>query len=743
MNGSQESGLAFYKRRATSTILPTVPAQGLPSQHTFRSSISRGFVKEDDQEEAPFVPPRASLPDGVTNYVTPRGMRLLLEERSQLEQQRATTTGSDDERRRAKAEIDGRLALLNERIVTARPVEHTAEPPEEVRFGARVTVMHRSGAQQGTERVFTIVGVDEASVAEQRYAFTAPIARALIGKRRGEREAARSDGAASAADAEARDAIASRLPSARALVSMLYTNLSMKRSWIIVAAQLLAGKVLLAQPAFTHQLMDTGLGAMVCRSMTPVGGGTYRLLGTAAGNVVGLDLHADGSVSNAYSVPMDTNQVSYPVMVLPTSDGGHLFAYFWVADGTNKWVFLKTDAAGAVQWNRYYPDNYGLLIDPQSRMVEKDGHYFALAHLQAVPPSEGWASVLLELDETGALVANRRFAGGDSWSEPAHALLRNSDNGLTTVCVLRPFFSQASFPQISVQRWNADLSLAWSKHYSLGNYHLLRSVNQLADGGLVFTGSVRLLNSGPFLPFIFKIDAQGAVVWSRRTQGSTPVLQDVVEESDGSLLAVGSDAGVDRVIARLDSAGALVAAWRSSGSLGLPAELLRDSLTDEHLVRFTTPPMIMRLDAGLLIDCQQEALSWSDTLVAPAVTDEPVTLSTADMLLSFDSLITSQPLAVSTMDPCLSTPIAFEEHTPAVEVWPVPTRGPLHLRASGAGDGPVECTVLDAAGRGVRSLRTSAAMGVVNADLSALADGPYVIVLRYGATAHRVVVLTQ
>ncbi len=153
--------------------------------------MSRGFVKEDDQEEAPFVPPRASLPDDVTNYVTPRGMRLLLEERSQLEQQRANATGSDDERRRAKAEIDGRLALLNERIMTARPVEPTAEPPEEVRFGARVTVMHHSGAQQGTERVFTIVGVDEASVAEQRYAFTAPIARALIGKRRGERVAAR------------------------------------------------------------------------------------------------------------------------------------------------------------------------------------------------------------------------------------------------------------------------------------------------------------------------------------------------------------------------------------------------------------------------------------------------------------------------------------------------------------------------------------------------------------------------
>ena len=148
--------------------------------------MSRGFVKEDDQEEAPFIPPRAPLPDGVMNYVTPRGMRLLVEERTQLEQQRASAQGSEDERRRAKAEIDGRLALLNERIVTARPVEHGSQPPADVRFGVLVTIIYRSGSQQGTERNFAIVGVDEASVAEQRFAFTAPIARALMGKRVGD-----------------------------------------------------------------------------------------------------------------------------------------------------------------------------------------------------------------------------------------------------------------------------------------------------------------------------------------------------------------------------------------------------------------------------------------------------------------------------------------------------------------------------------------------------------------------------
>ncbi len=149
--------------------------------------MSRGFVKEDDQEEAPFIPPRAPLPDGLANLVTPRGLRLLHEERTALEAQRAEAGGSDAERRRTHAEIDGRLALLNERISTARPVEPSPEPPTEVRFGTRVTFVYRSGPQQGTVRTFSIVGVDEASVAGQRIAFTSPIARALLGKRSGER----------------------------------------------------------------------------------------------------------------------------------------------------------------------------------------------------------------------------------------------------------------------------------------------------------------------------------------------------------------------------------------------------------------------------------------------------------------------------------------------------------------------------------------------------------------------------
>ncbi len=58
--------------------------------------MSRGFVKEGDQEEIPMVPPRAYLPDGVVNYVTRTGMDQLLEERERLTDERNSLAGAPE-----------------------------------------------------------------------------------------------------------------------------------------------------------------------------------------------------------------------------------------------------------------------------------------------------------------------------------------------------------------------------------------------------------------------------------------------------------------------------------------------------------------------------------------------------------------------------------------------------------------------------------------------------------------------
>ncbi|SRX54851.1 GreA/GreB family elongation factor [Aequorivita sp. CIP111184] len=141
--------------------------------------MSRGFVKEGDQEETPIIPPRAALPAGATNYVTPNGMKLLHTEREQLEQERTTLATTDEQQRRIElAVLNGKLDLLNERIVSARILEPASQPKDEVRFGATVTYKI---APAPTPQTFQIVGVDEADVAQRKIAFVAPIAVALTG----------------------------------------------------------------------------------------------------------------------------------------------------------------------------------------------------------------------------------------------------------------------------------------------------------------------------------------------------------------------------------------------------------------------------------------------------------------------------------------------------------------------------------------------------------------------------------
>ena len=138
----------------------------------------------------PIVPPRAALPPGSPNYVTPNGLAQLRVELAALEAERsaaeANHTGNDTDRSHQLSLLNGRLALLTERVASAKVIDPTTQPPGEVRFGATVTLRTRSGGKVGFERIFTIVGVDEASVKEGKVAFVAPIARAVQGARLGQ-----------------------------------------------------------------------------------------------------------------------------------------------------------------------------------------------------------------------------------------------------------------------------------------------------------------------------------------------------------------------------------------------------------------------------------------------------------------------------------------------------------------------------------------------------------------------------
>jgi transcription elongation factor GreB len=145
--------------------------------------LSKAFTDEEAADLPAVVRPRAPLPNGVPNYVTAGGLAALRDELAALgaERTRAEAAANAKERGRALGALARRRAELEERIATAEVVAAPADGRDVVRFGARVGVLAADGG-----RSYRIVGVDEADAASGAIAFTSPLARALLGKRRGD-----------------------------------------------------------------------------------------------------------------------------------------------------------------------------------------------------------------------------------------------------------------------------------------------------------------------------------------------------------------------------------------------------------------------------------------------------------------------------------------------------------------------------------------------------------------------------
>ena len=136
--------------------------------------MSRGFIKEGDQEEIPMVPPRAYLPKGMPNYVTSEGLEALKNEREVLENERVAANGNYI----MSNFIDAKMKLLIDRINTAVEVDLTKANKETVSFGAYVKY---------NGRTVRIVGVDEADFSKGLLSFISPVAKALVGKKVGDK----------------------------------------------------------------------------------------------------------------------------------------------------------------------------------------------------------------------------------------------------------------------------------------------------------------------------------------------------------------------------------------------------------------------------------------------------------------------------------------------------------------------------------------------------------------------------
>jgi transcription elongation factor GreB len=145
--------------------------------------MSKAFTKESD--EGPFeevIPePKNLLPEGVKNYVTPQGAQALRAELRHLVEVLRPEAARAKARGRLEA-VDRRARFLEEHIANMVVVDPTAQEGDSVHFGATVGVAD----EEGNEKTYKIVGVDESDPSGGKISWISPIAKALISARVGD-----------------------------------------------------------------------------------------------------------------------------------------------------------------------------------------------------------------------------------------------------------------------------------------------------------------------------------------------------------------------------------------------------------------------------------------------------------------------------------------------------------------------------------------------------------------------------
>ena len=156
--------------------------------------MSKAFTKETDESlEDPEIEPASPLPAGLKNYITPAGFQRLKDELDTLWKSErpelvntitwAASNGDRSENgdyiygKKRLREIDRRIRFLAQRLDSAEVVDPAQRKGcDQVFFGATVTLRR----QDGSNAIYSIVGVDEADAGHGLISWVSPLARALL-----------------------------------------------------------------------------------------------------------------------------------------------------------------------------------------------------------------------------------------------------------------------------------------------------------------------------------------------------------------------------------------------------------------------------------------------------------------------------------------------------------------------------------------------------------------------------------
>jgi len=221
--------------------------------------------------------------------------------------------------------------------------------------------------------------------------------------------------------------------------------------------------------------------------------------------------------------------------ILQTSDGGYIIAGWTNSVGTGQSDFwlVKTDASGAMMWNKTYGGagkDEAYSVQPTS-----DGGYIIAGNTESFTAglTDFW---LVKTYADGAIQWSKAYGGLES--ESGYSVRQTRDGGYVIAGYTDTFGAGSS--DFWLVKTDSGGSLQWNKTYGGTGLDLSFSVFQTIDGGYIIAGETTSLGAGNSDFWLVKTDSMGTAQWSKTYGGTNyDTARSVLQTTDGEYVVAG------------------------------------------------------------------------------------------------------------------------------------------------------------------------------------------------------------
>jgi hypothetical protein len=249
-----------------------------------------------------------------------------------------------------------------------------------------------------------------------------------------------------------------------------------------------------------------------------------------------------------------------PFWITQTSDGGYAMIgntnSFGFNGSQDVWL-VKTDGAGNMQWNKTYG---GTGSENGYQIFKTSDGGFALSGSTASYGAGGSDAWFIKTDAAGTMQWNKTYGGNAT--EAIMGVVQTADGGYT-IAALTTSFGAGNYDAWLI-RTDAAGNMQWNRTYGGAGLDYALHMLQTADGGCVILGFTASFGAGGSDVWLMKWDASGNLLWSR-TYGGVNADQgwSLASTSDGGFMIAamtesfgfGTVGAADMLLVKTDAAG--------------------------------------------------------------------------------------------------------------------------------------------------------------------------------------------